>query len=158
MSDAPEFLELGLRLLLLYQGPDQRALELSTEAQQYYGEMVSRVLVALPWKEIILGGVFAWCWKEGGKDKSWRVNDIILGLIGGFTLPSALQGGWISGGWAAGYLTAIGINFADGDSIASWCKDVQVPGPKQWAEKVPEAPHAEDVPPIIPPRKPYEPL
>lgn len=49
-------------------------------------------------------------------------NDLLLGSLGGFTLPSALQGSTVANTWAIAYLGGLGFNFIDQD-IAQWVED-----------------------------------
>lgn len=97
-------------------------------------EIVENILDAaskMP-KEIYLSLILSYCWSLTHKGRM-NEGDLVLGSIGGFTLPSALQGGETANLWAVGYLSGLGFNFIDVklddvvDQVQS--ESVQVQGP-----------------------------
>jgi hypothetical protein len=87
------------------------------EAFQKFVKGFGDVLKSAP-KEVWFSIILSWIWARTHGKHIPNSGDIILGTVGGFTLPSAMEGGWISNGWAAGYLSALALNFADDDD--SW--------------------------------------
>ncbi|GAI92840.1 unnamed protein product [marine sediment metagenome] len=78
-------------------------------AENYYIEKAIEVAKVLPWKEILLSGVLMYGWKEAGDNKEITVADVLLGIIGGFTLEDALRGGIAANAYAVGYLSSLGV-------------------------------------------------
>lgn len=78
--------------------------KLQTEHLLAIGSVVAPVA-----EKLILSGALIWAWKEVGADKKLRPGDVLLGLIGGFTLGDALRGGLLANIYAAGYLSTLGL-------------------------------------------------
>lgn len=80
------------------------------ELERYYIDKVVDLAKALPWKEIVLSGVFTYAWwKAYGQGKYPTKDDIVLGALYGFTIPDALQGGVAANAYAIAALSALGI-------------------------------------------------
>lgn len=79
------------------------------EVEHYIG-----ILEALPLKETILSLLFIYAWKEA-YGKQFRGSDIILGIVYGFTIPDALQGGTFANSYALGALAILGVGFLPED-------------------------------------------
>lgn len=77
---------------------------------------IAKVVPTEVYLSIIL--TYAWCKTHKGMINK---NDVLAGSLGGFTLPSAFKGGWVSNMWAVGYLGTLGYNYVDtmidGDDI-----------------------------------------
>jgi len=68
-------------------------------------EMYLSLILSVAWSKTHEGGL--------------NTGDMLLGGIGGFTLPSALKGDLVANSWAIAYLGALGLNFIDQD-IGDW--------------------------------------
>lgn len=88
------------------------------------GEWINNMLAlagSMPpevWLSVVLS--YAWSCTHDGKITK---DDIVLGTIGGFTLPSALKGNEIANLWATGYLACLGLNTDVMENLGRYVKE-----------------------------------
>lgn len=86
------------------------------EEEQYrkWVQTFADLLKGVP-KELWFGMFLSWLWAQTHGSHIPNKGDLVLGLLGGFTLPHALRAGTLSAGsiWAAAYLTSLGYNYFD---------------------------------------------
>ena len=101
----PEYIEL-----------DEDEDELPSFAKEILGDVdnaeIYALLRSLPYKEMILSLVMAYAWKKAyGDSGGWKIDDIMLGILYGFTLPSALSGSEVGAAFAVGELQVLLAGF-----------------------------------------------
>ena len=71
-------------------------------------------------EKFILSAIFIYAWKEAYGDE-FKLTDIPIGILYGFTIPDALKGSEVSNLYAVGALTALGLGFED-DVLPGWAE------------------------------------
>ena len=94
--------------------PPELTQEQLFELQKIHTQGMYDVLGALPWKNIVLSGLFTAAWMKA-YGNSFTFGDLALGITYGFTIPDALRGGLFANLYAGGAMAVLGAGFFDFD-------------------------------------------
>lgn len=87
--------------------PDQKR-----ELEKYYTDKLTEIAKSLPWDKLILSGVFTYAWYKAYGGKTPTLQDLMLGIYYGFTIPPALEGGVVANSYAVAALGYLGVGLA----------------------------------------------